>query len=162
MTTPTRVFDAHTTQFIAVPPEVVLDFVMDIERYAEIDEKIRPVLWVRRERNLTEFAFRPRLGGLRGTKMVAQERLTPGERVDIVMSPAPHNRLIRVVTHYEGSFECTPVPGGTEVLRSERFAIRTPFRWFMEPFLRRTMPRLVREELQLAKDKLEREHSQAR
>lgn len=148
-------FDARTTQFIRVTPEAVLEFVMDIEHYQEIDQKIRPVRWVKRDGNLTEFAFRPRFGGLLGPIVVAQERLTPGSRVDIVLAPSPFNRLARLITHYEASFECVPVPGGTEVSRSERFAVRWAFRWFGGPFLRRTMPGLVREELFLAKQKLE-------
>lgn len=128
---------------------------MDIERYEEIDQKIRPVLWVRRDGNLTEFAFRPRLAGLLGPKVISQERLTPGRRVDIVLAPSPHNRIARAITHYEASFECIPVPGGTEVIRSERFRVNWPFRWFLVPFLKRTMPALVQEELELAKQKLE-------
>ncbi|SFQ02693.1 Polyketide cyclase / dehydrase and lipid transport [Amycolatopsis arida] len=141
--------------FIRSTPEAVLEFVMDIERYQEIDEKIRPVLWSRREGHLTEFAFRPRLAGLLGPKVVSQERLTPGRRVDIQLAPAPHNRLARALTHYEASFECVPVAGGTEVIRSERFRVNRGFRWLLEPFLKRTMPGLVREELRLAKRKLE-------
>lgn len=148
-------FDARTTQFVHSNPETILEFVMDIERYQEIDEKIRPVIWSARDGNLTEFAFRPRFGGLTGPVVVAQERLGPGGRVDIVLAPAPFNRLARLITHYEASFECVPVPGGTEVSRSERFGVRWPFRFFLVPFLRRIMPSLVREELFLAKQKIE-------
>jgi hypothetical protein len=148
-------FDARTTQFIRSTPAEILEFVMDIERYQEIDEKIRPVMWAVRDGNLTEFAFRPRFGGLIGPVVVAQERLVAATRVDIVLAPAPFNRLARLITHYEASFECVPVPGGTEVSRSERFAVRWPFRWFLVPFLRHVMPGLVREELSLAGQKIE-------
>jgi hypothetical protein len=148
-------FDARTTQFVRSDPDTILDFVMDIERYQEIDQKIRPVLWAARDGNLTEFAFRPRFGGAVGPIVVAQERRMPGHRVDIVLAPAPFNRLARLITHYEASFECVAVAGGTEVSRSERFAPRWPFRFLMVPFLRRIMPPLVREELFLAKQKIE-------
>lgn len=154
-----KLFDARTTEFVRVAPEVVLDFIMDVERYAEIDEKIRPLLWVRRAHNFTEFAFRPKLAGLIGPTLVSQERLVPGRRVDISLAPAPHNRLIRAITRYEASFECVPVPGGTEVTRSERFALRRPFSWLVGPYLRRTMPVLVRRELLLAKQKLEEDRT---
>jgi Polyketide cyclase / dehydrase and lipid transport len=150
-----RMFDARTTQFIRATPEVILEFVMDIERYQEIDQKIRPVRWVRRDDTLTEFAFRPRFGALLGPMVVAQERRTSDHRVDIVLARPPFNRLARLLTHYEASFECVPVPGGTEVSRSERFALRWPLRLLGLPYLRRTMPGLVREELFLAKQKLE-------
>ena len=149
-------FDARTTEFIRAAPEDVLEFIMDVERYAEIDEKIRSLLWVRRMGNLTEFAFRPKLAGLIGPTLVSQEWLTPGRgRVDIVLAPAPHNLLIRLITKYEASFECVAVPGGTEVTRSERFRLNPPFRWVFESFLRRHMPTLVQKELHLAKQKLE-------
>lgn len=36
------------TETIAVAPDEVLALVMDIERYAQVDDKIRPVLWSRR------------------------------------------------------------------------------------------------------------------
>ena len=149
-------FDARTTQFVNTTPETFLDFIMDIERYAEVDEKIRPLLWVRRAENFTEFAFRPKLAGLVGPTLVSQERLVPEHRrVDITLAPAPHNRLIRAITEYEASFDCVPVPGGTEVTRSERFRLRRPLNWLVGPYLRRKMPVLVRRELLLAKGKLE-------
>jgi hypothetical protein len=147
--------DARTTQFIRTSADDFLEFVMDVERYAEIDEKIRPVRWSRRDGDLTEFAFRPSALGLKWPTWVPQMRRTPGERVDIVLAPAPHNRFARVITHYEASFECVPVDGGVEVTRSERFEVHRPFKWVLEPALRRTMPALVREELRLAKAKLE-------
>lgn len=150
-------FDARTTQFIRATPETILDFVMDIERYQEIDQKIRPVRWARRDGDLTEFAFRPRFGALLGPMVVAQERRTSGLRVDIVLARPPFNRLARLLTHYEASFECVLVPGGTEVSRSERFSPRWPLHWLGVRYLRRIMPGLVREELFLAKQKLEGE-----
>lgn len=149
-------FDARTTELIATTPEAVLEFIMDVEQYAEVDEKIRPLLWTRRGENFTEFAFRPKLAGLVGPTLVSQERLVPEHRrVDISLAPAPHNRLIRKLTEYEASFECVPVPGGTEVTRSERFRLRRPFNWLAGPYLKRRMPELVRRELRLAKHKLE-------
>lgn len=149
-------FDARTEEFIRATPEAVLDFVMDVERYQEIDDKIRPVLWVRTAENFTEFAFRPKLAGLLGPTLVSQERLVSSlRRVDISLAPLPHNLLIRIITRYEASFECTPVPGGTVVVRSERFRLNPPFRWIIGPFLHRRMPGMVADELRRAKQKLE-------
>ena len=150
------VLDARTTQFMRVTPRQFLDFAMDVERYQQIDEKIRPVLWARRHADFTEFAFRPRVAGVRFPKWVAQMRLDPERnRIDISLAPAPHNRIARLVVHYEASFECTAVDRGVEVVRSERFRPRHPFRWATDQFLRRVMPRLVEEELLLAKELLE-------
>ncbi|MFN8082370.1 MAG: SRPBCC family protein [Kineosporiaceae bacterium] len=148
-------FDARTTEFIRTTAEEFLEFVLDVERYQQIDEKIRPVLWVRREQGFTEFAFRPRIGPLRSPTWVSQERLVDGRRVDIQLAPAPYNRFARLIIRYEASFECEPAPGGVLVSRSERFRMRGPLRWIVEPAVRRMMPRLVREELRLAKQLLE-------
>lgn len=48
---------------IGCAPRDLLEFVLDIQWYAEIDDKIRPVHWVKREPNFTEFACRPKLAG---------------------------------------------------------------------------------------------------
>lgn len=46
-------------QTIRCTPEEALEFVMDIERYAQVNDKIGPIDWARREGNLTEFKFLP-------------------------------------------------------------------------------------------------------
>ena len=63
---------------IRCSPEHFLGFVMDIERYAEVDDKLGAFDWVRREGNLVEFRFRPVLPGIPGPapRMTAQGRLT--------------------------------------------------------------------------------------
>lgn len=57
--------EARVTETIRCTPEELLDFVMDPERYAEVDEKIGTIDWVRREGNVTEFRFRGALPGRR-------------------------------------------------------------------------------------------------
>lgn len=70
---------------IAAPPDDVLEFVMDIERYQQVDPKIEPVEQVSRTAARTEFSFRPKLGGIRrrGPTTRAGMQLTPGDRVEI-------------------------------------------------------------------------------
>jgi Polyketide cyclase / dehydrase and lipid transport len=139
------------TETIACPPPEFLEFVMDIERYAEVDGKIQPILWSRRDGDLVEFACRPKLAGLRQPKVVQQVRLTPGKRIDIALSPLPANRLAHAIAHFEASFECVAVPGGTEVVRTLAFRFSRPFRWLLEPLLRRRLPAEVSAELLLAR-----------
>ncbi|MFK8843937.1 hypothetical protein [Streptomyces sp. Ac-502] len=76
---------------IGCTAEAFLGFVMDVERYAQVDDKLRTVFWVRRDGDLTEFAFRPALPGVPfpQPKAVARMRLTPGRRIDIRLAPCP-------------------------------------------------------------------------
>lgn len=71
--------EAQVVETIRCKPDELLEFVMDIERYAEVDAKIRSLDWARREGELTEFKFRPKLPGvpLPSPKWVQQIRLTP-------------------------------------------------------------------------------------
>jgi hypothetical protein len=140
---------------MAVSPEEMLGLVMDIERYAEVDDKIRPVLWSRREGNRVEFACRPKLAGLRQPKVVQFLELTAGRRVEIGLLPRPANRLAHSMARFEASFECEPVDGGTRVTRRLRFTFSPAVRWLLEPLFRRRLERDVRNEIGRAKEYLE-------
>lgn len=142
----------QASETVGCTPAEFLAFVMDIERYAEVDRKIAPILWHRREGDLLEFACRPRLGGLRQPKIVQQVRLTPGLRLDVTLAPRPRNRLAHVMAHFEASFVCEPVADGTRVLRTLEFRFTPAVRWLLEPPLRRRLPGEVREELLLARE----------
>ncbi len=135
----------------------VLDFVMDIERYQQIDAKIRPVERVVRTATRTEFYFRPRLGGIRmpGPKTGTRMQLTPGGRIEITLT---HNPLKRF-SGFHASFEVSAVGGATEVLRTLVFTFRPPLIWLAEPLLRRRLPAEVEDELRQAKDYLEGRHA---
>lgn len=140
---------------VATTPSEFLGLVMDIERYAEVDEKIRPILWSRRDGSRVEFACRPKLAGIRQPKVVQFIELTPDRRIDIGLLPKPQNRLAHLMAHFEASFECTPVDGGTRVTRTLEFRFSPAVRWLMEPLFRRRLERDVRAEIELAKRHLE-------
>lgn len=144
---------ATASETISCTPDEMLEFVMDIERYQEVDTKIRPITWSRRTGNLTEFTCRPKLGGLRipGPQPLQHVRLTPGTRVEISLAPSVWTKL----ASFNASFECTPVNGGTRVDRRLTFTFSPALRWFFEPFLRRRLPAEVRDELRRAKHHLE-------
>ncbi|MCO1577470.1 SRPBCC family protein [Crossiella sp. SN42] len=144
----------EVTETIGCTPDELLEFVMDARRYAEVDRKIRPVVWMRRDGDLTEFAFRPRLAGLPVPPTVSQMRRTPGERVDVRLAPAPANRLTRLFSDFDASFVCTPVERGTRLTRTLNFHFRPWLRW-LEPVLRRKVTGEVAEEVRLAKRYLE-------
>ena len=152
--------------------EQVLSLVMDIERYARVDEKIRPVLWHRRDGNVVRFACRPKLVGLRQPKVVQYAQLTPGERIDIGLMPLPANRLAHAVARFRASFECHPVDARpvdgqqgddqqgehrTHLVRTLEFEFAPALRWLLEPLFRRRLEPEVREELRRAKQHLEQQ-----
>lgn len=104
-------------QTIRCTPQQWLDFVLDVERYAEVDDKLGPITRIRRRGTLTEFRFIPRLPGLAVPPLpaVSQMRLTPGERVDVQLAPFPRNPASHVVLRFRASFTCRPVEDGIEV-----------------------------------------------
>ncbi|MFF3441922.1 SRPBCC family protein [Streptosporangium sp. NPDC002721] len=139
-------------------PDEYLEFVMDVGRYAEIDDKIGSIDWVRRVDNLVEFRFRPVLPGIPGPapKLVSQMRLTPGLRVDVRYAPLPRNRLNHRLSRFSASFEAEAVADGVSRVRRMISIDFAPFlRWPLEPILRRRLPADVREEMRGAKRRLE-------
>lgn len=143
---------------VLVPPERFVALVMDIERYAEVDKKISPVLWARRDGDVVEFACRPKLAGLRQPKVVQYVQLMPGRRIDIGLMPPPRNRLAHAMAEFWASFECNAIEEGTRVVRTLEFTFTPLARWLLEPMLRRRLESEVREELELAKGYLEQQH----
>ncbi len=74
---------ATATRVVDCSPWEFLDFVMDPRRYATVDAKIRPVLWSRRQGEVSEFVFMGRMLGLVTPPTRSRMVLTPGGRVDI-------------------------------------------------------------------------------
>lgn len=140
-----------------VSPEEFLDLVMDIKRYAGVDKKIRPVLWQQRDGDVVTFACRPKLVGLRQPKVIQYLKLTPRRRIDIGLTPLPHNRIARAMAQFHASFECDPVDGGTRVVRTLEFEFTPLLRWLFEPIFKRRLEPEVRHELRRAKDYLQRQ-----
>ncbi len=142
---------------ICCRPADVLAFVMDIERYAEVDDKIRPVLWARRDGDVVEFACRPRLAGLRQPKVVQQLRQVSPDRIEIALSPPPRNRLARAMAAFAASVDVRDADGGTLVTRTLEFRFTPAVRWLFEPLFRRRLRAEVIDELQRARTHLERQ-----
>jgi hypothetical protein len=145
---------AVTTRVVGCSADAFLAFVLDVERYREVDNKIGPIDWVRTEGLVTEFRFRPTLPGLPfAPKVVSRMRLTPGRRIDIEHSPLPQNRLAHRMSTFAASFECEPVEGGTRVTRRVSIGIPRLFRALERPLLRRGLQRSVERELDLSQSR---------
>lgn len=138
-------------------PETFLEFAMDVDRYARVDDKLRRVFWVRRRPELTEFKFQPRLPGMNLPEppTVARMRLVDGARIDIALAPLPRNIPNRLVSRYRAGFSCTAVDGRTTVTRTVSYEFNPLLRWLFEPTLSRTLPESIERELRLAKEILE-------
>jgi hypothetical protein len=158
MTPPPDSVDVIQRVTIACTPHEFLEFVMDIERYAQVDDKIAPILWSRRQGNVVTFACRPKLAGLRQPKVVQTVRLTPGERIDIALTPRPANRLAHLVAQFEASFTCREEPSGTQVTRTLRFRFTPVFRRLLVPLFRRRLPGEVTAELTRVRDHFATRH----
>jgi hypothetical protein len=149
--------DVMRSETIRCRPQRWLDLVLDVHQYAAVDDKIGPIKWVRRDGDLTEFRFTPRLPGvpLPQPAIVSQMRLVPGKRIDVVLAPLPRNLSTRVVVRFRAWFSCEAIPEGVRVTRMISFKFAPPLRWLAEPVLRRTLPVSVERELRLAKQLLE-------
>jgi hypothetical protein len=122
---------AHTIRTIACTPDEFLGLVMDIEQYADVDDKIRPIYWSRRTGNLLEFQFRPKLPGLPipAPKLVQRVELTPGSRIDVTNAPFPYNKIGNRMSTFTASFVCDPSDGATIVTRTVEMTFPAPIRW---------------------------------
>lgn len=149
---------AVVQQTIACAPDEYLEFAMDVERYASVDDKLGPMDWVRRQGNVVEFRFRPSMPGIPGPapKMIARGVLTPGERVDVGLSPLPASKLWHRLMRFNASFACEPVENGILVTRTMSAEITPAVRWLIEPILRRNLPGNIEDEVQKAKIYLEK------
>jgi hypothetical protein len=150
---------AQTTRSIRCTPEAFLDLVMDIDQYAEVDDKIRPVYWSRRSGNVLEFEFRPKLPGLPfpTPKLVQRVELAPGKRVDITNAPSPRNKIGNRLSTFRGSFVCRPVDEGTAVTRTIEMTFPATMRWLIEPVLTGRLQAAVDDEMDRATARLENE-----
>jgi hypothetical protein len=151
------VVEVVRSETIACRPEDWLELVLDVHRYAAVDDKIGPIRWVRRHGDLTEFRFTSRLPGLPlpGPAIVSQMRLTPGRRIDVRLAPLPRNLVSHLLTRFRARFSCEPADGGVRVTREIALGFVPPVGWLLERVLRRTLPLSVERELRLAKEVLE-------
>lgn len=149
--------EAQVTETIRCTPDELLEFVMDIQRYAEVDEKIRPIDLVKRDGDLTEFKFRPTLTGvlMPSPKWINQMRRTPGKRIDITNAPLPRNKLANRMLTFTASFVVEPVDDATRVTRTVRMDFKPYARWLAQRMIGDKLQTAAEDELRQAKEYLE-------
>jgi len=149
--------EARAQQTMACSPDEFLEFVLDVERYSQVDDKLGHFDWVRREGNRVEFKFLPGMPGIPTPspklvpKMVAQAVLTPGKRVDVGLAPLPKSRLWHRLMRFNASFACEPVENGTLVTRTMSIEPVAAVRWLLAPILRRELQANIETEVKNAK-----------
>ncbi len=136
------------------PPEAIVAFVTDLERYKLADWKIGRVLEVKRD---GDRIFMRHDGALRGIPGPAVSLEMIVESRTLVRYRSLPSFPSRFVLTFDGGFAMTETPDGTHVVHTERFRFFAPFRWIAEPFLRRWIAADVAAEMQRLKEILEAE-----
>ena len=129
------VLTARATRTVAATSREVLEFVLDLDRYREADNKIgkvtRPV--VLDDNNEGRATY---WGSMRGAPPAPDTNLVKLDPWrELTFTSAPRQPL-RLVVHFIGRFVCTDIDGGCELTHSYDIAFRRPFRWVYEPLLR--------------------------
>jgi hypothetical protein len=139
-----------------------LEFVMDVRRYAEVDDKIGAIDWAERDGDVVDFKFRPVLPGVPGPapKMVMRVLKVPGKRIEMSLAPLPHNKLNHRLMSFDSVFEVEPVEAGLLVRSISTFDISPVARWLMEPILRRGLRANIEAEMERAKAYMDRQTRQ--
>ena len=87
--------------------------------------------------------FSGRLRGLPGPSGVYPFTVTPTH----LEFGSPIAGAARWFLDFEGSFDCEETPGGTRVRHREVFKFKRPWRWLLEPLLRRWLEQDTSDEM---------------
>jgi hypothetical protein len=136
------------------PPEAIIAFVTDLERYKKADWKIGRVLECRRVGDRIFMQHDGTLRGLPGPP-VALEMLVEG-RSSVRYRSVP-SFPSRYMLTFDGGFELAETAEGTRVVHTERFRFFAPWRFVAEPFLRDWLAADVPKEMVRLKEILEAE-----
>jgi hypothetical protein len=132
------------------PADDILEFILDVEAYREVDPRLSSIRWVRRAQGCTVFQFRPQLMGLPAplsTQMVVRR----GTKVDITALPSRNDWM----AHFVGSLGCVERPQGTTVTRTLRFDLAPVLAPVLDGRLTRWLERDVPAEMSRLKARLE-------
>jgi hypothetical protein len=113
----------------------IWDFILDLEQYRKADTKIARVHWVRRSGDGLEVCYSGRFRGVRTPAVRQTVTLDPHRRIDVRSKPGT---LAHLVAPFHGLFLFEELPDGTtKVFHREALDPPAPFKWLLEPLLRR-------------------------
>ncbi len=133
---------------IKAEPQTVLEFVLDLERYRQVDTKIGKIKSVERDGNTYTARFGGKLRGIPGPALTYTITLMPWTRLDV----AGRNAWL---LDFQGSFACAPTGDGVEVEHVERFAFKPPAKWLIEPWARDWLRKDTQAEMERMKAAIE-------
>jgi hypothetical protein len=136
------------------PPEAIVAFVTDLERYKKADWKIGRVLESRRDGDRIFMRHDGTLRGVPGPAVSLEMIIKSSHSVAYHSVPSfPSSWMLT----FDGGFELTDTDEGTEVVHTERFRFFYPWRFVAEPFLRSWLSADIAEEMTRLKEILEAE-----
>jgi hypothetical protein len=141
----------EATATVAVSPQEVFDFVLDLRRYRLADRKIGKIGAMTRAGDRGTVRFSGRIKGLPGPPGTYPFTLTDSRLVfgSAIAGPA------RWFLDFEGSFDCAVAADGTVVTHREVFDFKAPWHWIAEPLLRRWLETDTAEEMVRFKELVE-------
>lgn len=126
------------------PPREVLEFVLDLDRYRQVDEKITSVSSqpdLGEEQRTGRAHYRGKLRGFRTPSQWQVVSLDPWHRHDLKTEPGQWTARM---AEFEGGFICDERDGGSTALTHfEQFDFRAPAKWILEPYLDGWMQRYL-------------------
>lgn len=135
---------AEGTVQIDRPPREVLEFVLDLDRYRQADEKITSVSSqpnLGEEQRTGRAHYRGKLRGFPTPSQWQVVSLDPWRRLDLKTEPGQWTA--RMAT-FEGGFVCEELDSGSTALTHfEQFDFRAPAKWILEPYLDGWMQRYL-------------------
>jgi Polyketide cyclase / dehydrase and lipid transport len=140
------------------PPDEIIEFVLDLERYRQADHKIGRVGAIERHGTTGAARFRGRLRGLPGPSGTYPFTIT-ATRLEF---GSPIAGGARWMLDFEGSFDFEETADGTRVTHREVFIFKRPWRWLAGPLLRRWLDNDTREQMTRFKDLIEDQHAARR
>jgi hypothetical protein len=138
---------------VAAAPKDVFEFVFDLERYRQADHKIGKVGRIERNGDSGTVEFNGRIMGLPGPRGVYPYTVTPTR----LQFGSPIAGPAKWFLDFEGTFDCKETPEGTVVTHREAFTFKAPWRWLVEPLLRRWLENDTAAEMVRVKEMVERD-----
>lgn len=148
---------SSTVDIPGVSPQEVLEFVLDLDRYRDVDDKIVEVGIVtgpdQAGRGSVQLSGRLRFGP--AAPDVHHFVLERWSRLTFTGAPRQPGRLVFT---FAGTFVCEPTATGTEVTHAYTFRFRLPFRW-LEPLHRAWLQTELEAEMVRLAEELRRDPS---
>ena len=138
---------------INYPPEGIIEFVLDLNEYRKVDDKLGKIHWIKPapDGQGVLIHFRPNLIGMPGPSTTQRVVVMPGNRIEITGVPAWTDSFVK----FHGYFRCEPAAGGTRVVRGLDFQFSKPMGWIMNIPVTRWLKKAIPAELANAKEYLE-------